>query len=131
MAKKMRCYGLGVGAVILVAVAAFVLWLIDWPTAEEKMIRQTAMTYCRAVQSADTIRDAWELTDKNYDEAQFLAPPYASKAGVVREKFGPGEIHGDVGTVGVTRFYSSGEKKESLIFFKKIDNEWKVELPGK
>ena len=95
------------------------------------MIRQTAMTYCQAVQSADTIRDAWELTDKNYDEAQFLAPPYDSAEGVVREKFGPGEIHGDVGMVGVTRWYASGEQKERWIFFKKNDNEWKVELPGK
>ena len=131
MANKMQRYGVWIGSAVLLIVAAAVLSLIDWPTAEEKMIRQTAMTYCQAVQSADTIRDAWELTDKHYDEAQFLAPPYDSAEGVVREKFGPGEIHGDVGMVGVTRWYASGEQKERWIFFKKIDNEWKVELPGK
>ena len=131
MANKMQRYGVWIGSAVLLIVAAAVLSLIDWPTAEEKMIRQREMTYCLAVQSADTIRDAWELTDKNYDEAQFLAPPYDSAEGVVREKFGPGEIHGDVGMVGVTRWYASGEQKERWIFFKKIDNEWKVELPGK
>lgn len=107
------------------------LWLVMQPTPEEKELIEIAEVYCLAITSEDTLKDAWELTDKNYDEAVFLAPPAASTEGVRREKIGPAEIHGESGIVGVTRYYDSDEKKESFIFFNKVDGQWKIELPGK
>ncbi len=128
MAKKVRRYVVGIGLAVLAAAAVFVLSVIDWPTEEEKAIRQMAVEYCQAIQSAETLGDAWELTDKNYDEAEFHV---VSMEGIRKEKVGPAEINGDAALVGVTRYYDNGEKKIGYIFFKKVDGEWKIELPGK
>ena len=102
MAKKMRRYVVGIGLAVLATAAVFVLAVIDWPTEEEKAIRQMAVEYCQAIQSVETLGDAWELTDKNYDEAEFHV---VSMEGIRKEKVGPAEINGDAALVGVTRYY--------------------------
>ena len=111
---------------LLVAVVG--LWLVTRPTPEEKELIKLAEDYCMAVTSAETIHEAYALTDKGMSEEAFCAH-VVDKSVLVRNKILGAEIHEPVGTVAIRGYYASGENKVGYLFFKRINGQWKIELP--